>query len=242
MCVAGFRVGAIDEMVTSNVPAEYMPAVTGHEAEELSKLIHYFRPSVSMMIPGLLPLYGWPSAARGSFAMSAQPADFTAVLASGADPDQVCALIDAVLHIRPHFSHPGLFKGGRLRPFAECMAASLVMHYPDMDKAGEAHAVTCHLRRSVHFAGVCNSPAAADLVLRSWSTLTRSAFDSANLHLTSQAHRVQSADVDAILHSVQSLHQVLFLDWYAIFRLFFEYSIFRLFLHTLPILSNRSSS
>ena len=208
---AGFRVGAVNEMVTANVPAEIMPAVTGHEAEELSQLIHYFRPTVSMMIPGLLPLYGWKPVARGAFAMSAHPACLSRISSHGVDDDKLADVVDEMLNLRPHFTDPSLLRLGRLRPFAQHMAASLIMHYPALDKAGEVISVTTHMRNCVHRLGFCNNQCGADLVLRSWSEATKAGFDADNLHLTSDAHRLQSPDVDAIVSTVQQLHSVLFL-------------------------------
>lgn len=234
----------MNEMVTANVPAEIMPAVTGHEAEELSQLIHYFRPTVSMMIPGLLPLYGWKPVARGAFAMSAHPACLSRISSQGVDDDKLADVVDFMLNLRPHFTDPSLLRLGRLRPFANHMAASLIMHYPELDRAGEVHVVTSHMRNCLHRLGFSNNPSGADLVLRSWSDATKAGFDADNLDLTCDAHRLQSPHVDAIVNTVQQLHSVLFslsfaifailaillfLDIFAIFGHFFAiFAIFRL--------------
>ena len=149
--------------------------------------------------------------ARGAFAMSAHPACLSRISSHGVDDDKLADVVDEMLNLRPHFTDPSLLRLGRLRPFAQHMAASLIMHYPALDKAGEVISVTTHMRNCVHRLGFCNNQCGADLVLRSWSEATKAGFDADNLHLTSDAHRLQSPDVDAIVSTVQQLHSVLFL-------------------------------
>ena len=78
---------------------------------------------------------------------------------------------------------PMLLRDGQLRPAVRAAAASLILHFPERKRRGQAHQVHAHLINVIEQAKLYDAGSSADSTLTRWSAVLRTKFERDNMHL-----------------------------------------------------------
>ena len=177
---AGIRPGAAD-LLAMSVPAELGVHNTGHDLTGLSALWEYLNGRISLCIPGAIVLAGWDPLPYGQ--MGKGPAspklDCLFVIVSIEELDIMINLL--------YFSDqtlPRLLVGGELRPLMHATAATMIMYYPEREKANEMSKVLHFMRNAVTKIAAPDQDLHTELC--KWAKLIRTQFDADNLRLTAK--------------------------------------------------------
>ena len=193
------RRGSVDELL-AEMPEHFAAIGTGHEILGKSALFEYNTQTVAAVMPAAVVLGGWPGFEYGRRGKGPKPASLDQlVLVLGASRSEVDSFVDSLLNIHSG-APPALKTGGRLRPFVEHAAASLVMYYFERSESKEMQAVQARQREVFedvfeigrggggrNSSSSSSSISNAHLELSNISKLTKERFNASNLHLTSRA-------------------------------------------------------
>ena len=160
-----------------NSQAQCMAAKTGHAMEkEVSTLFHYFSPNSSLilMVPGNLILGGWPGIPHGKLGAGAKCASLKPIIAKlmPASVPKLRAFVNQILCFHQGYTPTNLFDG-ELRPMADAMGATLVMHYEISAKYYEIEATRVLMCTSLATAGLADNPLQAHTRLCEWGELVK---------------------------------------------------------------------
>ena len=160
-----------------NSQAQCMAAKTGHAMEkEVSTLFHYFSPNSSLilMVPGNLILGGWPGIPHGKLGAGAKYASLKPIIAKlmPASVPKLRAFVNQILCFQKGYTPTNLLDG-ELRPMADAMGATLVMHYEISAKYYEIEHTRVLMCTSLVAVGLVDNPLQAHTTLCEWGELVK---------------------------------------------------------------------
>ena len=162
---------------TENSQAQCMAAKTGHAMEkEVSTLFHYFSPNSSLilMVPGNLILGGWPGIPHGKLGAGAKCASLNTIIATlmPACVLKLRTFVNQILRFKLGYTPTNLMDG-ELRPMADAMGATLVMHYEISAKYFEIEDTRVLMCESLVAVGLADNPLQAHPRLCQWGELVK---------------------------------------------------------------------
>ncbi|XRB15599.1 hypothetical protein RI054_10g54390 [Pseudoscourfieldia marina] len=189
-----------------HVDPMFLCHTTGHDGKGFSNLFEYMDASVAMAIPGAVVLAGWPALPR-ALGKAPVPADLFRLVTQG-NRERMELFVDALFNMHSA-APPMLLQNGDLRPAVRACAASIIMHYPERKRRGEARSVHAKLIETVEGMKLYDPGASADTTLIRWSAELRAKFTSDNQHLLLPAvsNNAEMA-VRVVRHVVELTQQV----------------------------------
>lgn len=207
---AGVRPGVCN-MLASQMPAEHVVQVTGHDLTNISALFEYLDAQLALNMPGARVVAGWPSPPWGHLGMGPVPASIHALKDIGIGCETLEPLIDAVFHFDTA-SPIMLLKGGAMRPAVHAAFATMIMYYGERQQAHEMRAVHKVLYTALAAKKFTGHHGDQHQLLMRWGQVIKERFDMDNLHLTSLADHDGAAQLAAGMkqlgQSVSSLHEM----------------------------------
>jgi hypothetical protein len=144
--------------------------------KEVSTLFHYFSPnsSIVLMVPGNLILGGWPGIPHGKLGAGAKCASLNAIIATlvPASVPKLRTFVNLILRFKGGYTPTNLM-GGELRPMADAMGATLIMHYEISAKYFEIEDTRVLMCDSMTVAGFAVNPLQAHTRLCEWGELVK---------------------------------------------------------------------
>jgi hypothetical protein len=198
---AGTRPGVCNTLA-SQMPAERVIDVTGHDLKNASALYEYIDARLATCVPGSRVLGGWPAPPWGQLGFSPVPASLEPLAAVGISKTELNDAIDDVFRL-DSATPPMLHRNGDLRPAVHAAFATMIMYYNERTRAGEMREVHIKLHTSLRkFGSDIDLPA----MIISWGSLIRNQFRSDNIRLTSwQEHESGDQMATAITQLSQTL-------------------------------------
>ncbi|XRB20220.1 hypothetical protein RI054_23g100670 [Pseudoscourfieldia marina] len=138
----------------------------GHDGKGFSNLFEYMDASVAMAIPGAVVLAGGCATARA--ARKSAGARRPLRLVTQGNRERMELFVDALFNMHSA-APPMLLQNGDLRPAVRACAASIIMHYPERKRRGEARSVHAKLIETVEGMKLYDPGASADTTLIRWS-------------------------------------------------------------------------
>ena len=130
-----------------NVGPTCMGAKTGHNMEkDVSCLFHYFSVDLPLLVPGNLVLGGWAAIPHGKLGVGPKAPSMAPLVYFSRTPEELALVVNGILRFEKGFTPPKLYDGA-LRPFADAMAATLIMYYEESMAAHEIAHVCLHMRQ-----------------------------------------------------------------------------------------------
>ena len=198
---AGFRPGAADTLAIA-VPAELAVHNTGHDLTGLSALWEYLNTRVSLTIPGLVVLAGWPPFPYGQLGKG--PIHPTLDALTGLSSECFERFIDTLFSFAETGGRhpPMLLRDGELRIMLRAVLATMIMYYEERFLNSEMHTVLTHMRESYAYA-LGQPIETAHNVLIEWGAMINARFVADNLHLTDRRGGFSGAE--KVIAAVQGL-------------------------------------
>ena len=181
------------------MPIDFAVHATGHDLRSVSAIYEYLDPSVALAMPGAIVLAGWPALPWGQLGVGPVPPSLQELISSGLVSDMQ-GLDDVIDHLYKLDSEspPQIMRRGHLRPLMHAAFASQIMYNDERALASEMHNVRVGMRESLTACKMASSSAEAASLISSWGVHLKTAFDSANLHLTAPTVSNNSMPVSTI--------------------------------------------